>query len=61
MGNLAQVYRRGRGAYLGRRFRKFDGGLVYGQVNSYMSGKGGARKADADIYKRQGLEKNDGQ
>jgi hypothetical protein len=23
-----------------------------GRVNSYMSGKGGARKADADIYKK---------
>tara|TARA_R100000084_G_scaffold23523_1_gene8388 strand:+ start:373 stop:477 length:105 start_codon:yes stop_codon:yes gene_type:complete len=23
-----------------------------GRVNSYMSGKGGARKADSDIYKK---------
>jgi len=23
-----------------------------GRVNSYISGKGGARKADADIYKK---------
>lgn len=52
-GELAQVYRRGQGAYLGGGSRRVPmAAWSMGRVNSYMSGKGGARKADADIYKK---------
>ena len=50
---LAQVYRRGQGAYLGGGSRNVPmAAWAMGRVNSYISGKGGARKADADIYKK---------
>ena len=52
-GELAQVYRRGQGAYLSSGSRNVPmAAWAMGRVNSYMSGKGGARKADADIYKK---------
>ena len=52
-GELAQVYRRGQGAYLSSGSRNVSmAAWAMGRVNSYMSGKGGARKADADIYKK---------
>ena len=52
-GQLAQVYRRGQGAYLssGSRNVPMSAGAM-GRVNSFISGKGGARKADNDIYKK---------
>jgi len=52
-GQLADVYRRGQGAYLSSGSRNVPmAAWAMGRVNSFMSGKGGARKADADIYKR---------
>lgn len=52
-GQLAQVYRRGQGAYLSSGSRNVPmAAWAMGRVNSFMSGKGGARKADNDIYKK---------
>ena len=52
-GQLAQVYRRGQGAYLSSGSRNVPmAAWAMGRVNSFMSGKGGARKADKDIYKK---------
>ena len=52
-GQLAQVYRRGQGAYLGGGSRNVPmASWAMGRVNSFISGKGGARKADNDIYKK---------
>ena len=52
-GQLAQVYRRGQGAYLSSGSRNVPmSAWAMGRVNSFMSGKGGARKADNDIYKK---------
>ena len=53
-GQLAQVYRRGQGAYLGGGSRNVTmGARAMGRVNSFVSGKGGARKADADLMKKK--------
>ena len=51
-GKLAQVYRRGQGAYLssGSKNVSMDA-WSRGRVNSFVSGKGGARKADKDLMK----------
>ena len=47
---LAAVYRRGQGAYLSSGSRNVPmGAWAMGRVNSFISGKGGARKADADL------------
>jgi hypothetical protein len=52
-GELASVYRRGQGAYLSSGSRNVPmTAWAMGRVNSYMTGKGGARKADGDIYKK---------
>ena len=52
-GQLAAVYRRGQGAYLSSGSRNVTmGAWAMGRVNSFISGKGGARKADADIAKK---------
>ena len=52
-GQLAQVYRRGHGAYLSSGSRNVPmAAWAMGRVNSFISGKGGARKADNDIYKK---------
>tara|TARA_R100000805_G_C3597837_1_gene98799 strand:- start:909 stop:1169 length:261 start_codon:yes stop_codon:yes gene_type:complete len=52
-GELAEVYRKGQGAYLGSGSRNVSmNAWSMGRVNSYMTGKGGARKADAAIYKK---------
>ena len=52
-GQLAQVYRRGQGAYLSSGSRNVPmAAWAMGRVNSFMSGKGGARKADNDIFKK---------
>lgn len=51
-GELAQVYRRGQGAYLGGGSRNVPmSAWSMGRVNSYIRGDK-ARKADADIYKK---------
>ena len=52
-GQLAQVYRRGQGAYLSSGSRNVPmSAWAMGRVNSFISGRGGARKADNDIYKK---------
>jgi hypothetical protein len=52
-GQLAQVYRRGQGAYLGSGSRNVPmAAWAMGRVNSFISGKGGARKADQDILNK---------
>ena len=53
-GQLAAVYRRGQGAYLSSGSRNVTmGAWAMGRVNSFVSGKGGARKADADLMKKK--------
>tara|TARA_B100001057_G_scaffold445089_1_gene482519 strand:+ start:345 stop:602 length:258 start_codon:yes stop_codon:yes gene_type:complete len=52
-GELAEVYRKGQGAYLSGGSKNTSmAAWSMGRVNSYMTGKGGARKADSSIYKR---------
>ena len=52
LGDLKKVYRRGQGAFLssGSRPKTSMASWSMGRVNSYMTGKGGARTADASIY-----------
>ena len=53
-GQLAKVYRRGQGAYLSGGSRNVPmAAWAMGRVNSFVSGKGGARKADADILRKK--------
>ena len=55
---LEQVYRRGQGAYLSSGSRNVPmAAWAMGRVNSFVSGKGGARKADADIAKKSKKKK----
>ena len=52
-GDLVKVYRRGQGAYLASGSRNVPmTAWAMGRVNSFVSGKGGARKADSDILKK---------
>ena len=52
-GELAAVYRKGQGAYLSSGSRNVPmAAWAMGRVNSYMSGKGGARTADAKSYSK---------
>ena len=50
---LMQVYRRGLGAYYssGSRPKVSANAWAMGRVKSFVSGRGGARKADADLLK----------
>ena len=53
-GQLAKVYRRGQGAYLSGGSRNVSmAAWAMGRVNSFVSGIGGARKADADILRKK--------
>ena len=53
-GQLARVYRRGQGADLSGGSRNVSmAAWAMGRVNSFISGKGGARKADADILRKK--------
>ena len=53
-GDLEKVYRRGQGAYLSSGSRNVSmAAWAMGRVNSFVSGKGGARKADADVAKKR--------
>ena len=53
-GQLARVYRRGQGAYLSGGSRNVSmAAWAMGRINSFISGKGGARKADADILRKK--------
>ena len=55
---LAQVYRRGQGAYLSSGSRNVPmAAWAMGRVNSFISGRGGARKADADILRKKSKKK----
>jgi len=55
---LERVYRRGQGAYLSSGSRNVPmAAWAMGRVNSFVSGKGGARKADADIAKKSKKKK----
>ena len=52
-GQLKQVARRAAGAYYSSGSRRVSlAAWQRGRVNSFVSGKGGARKADADIFRR---------
>ena len=55
---LDKVYKRGLGAYYssGSRPKTSAHQWAMGRVKSYVTGKGGARKADADLLK--GKKKN---
>ena len=51
---LTSVYRRGQGAYLSSGSRNVSmEAWARGRVRSFVSGKGGARKADADLWKNR--------
>ena len=53
-GELAAVYRKGQGAYLSSGSRNVPmGAWAMGRVNSFISGKGGARKADSDLLRKK--------
>ena len=59
VGTLRKVFRRGQGAFLSSGSRPGIGMAQWamGRVNSFISGKGGARKADADILKKKSKKK----
>jgi len=50
-GTLDKVYKRGLGAYFssGSRPKTSQHAWAMGRVKSFVSGKGGARKADSDL------------
>jgi hypothetical protein len=51
---LTQVYRRGQGAYLSSGSRNVSmTAWARGRVNSFVSGKGKARQADADLWRKR--------
>jgi hypothetical protein len=53
VGILRQVKKRGEAAYLGSGSRNVPmAAWAMGRVNSFISGRGGARKADADLWKK---------
>ena len=55
---LAHVYRRGREAYLSGGDKKVSmSAWAMARVNSFISGKGGARKKDQDIAKNRFLKR----
>ena len=52
-GQLKKVLQRGKGAYLSSGSRNVSmTAWARGRVNSFVSGKGGARKADRDLLKK---------
>ena len=53
-GQLKKVLQRGKGAYLSSGSRGVSmTAWARGRVNSFVSGKGGARKADADLLRKK--------
>jgi hypothetical protein len=52
---LMKVYRRGLGAYYssGSRPKVSANAWAMGRVKSFVTGKGGARKADSDLLKKK--------
>tara|TARA_R100000655_G_scaffold44626_1_gene81297 strand:- start:1294 stop:1566 length:273 start_codon:yes stop_codon:yes gene_type:complete len=57
---LDKVYKRGLGAYLssGSRPKTSQHAWAMGRVKSFVSGKGGARKADADLLGKKKKKKS---
>ena len=57
--DLKSVYRRGQGAFLGAGSRPGTtmAQWAMGRVKSFVSGKGGARKADADLLGKKKTKK----
>ena len=54
IGDLRKVYERGVAAYLGSGSRNVSvGAWSMGRVSSFVSGDGGARKADIDIHQNR--------
>lgn len=54
VGDLKKVYERGVAAYLGSGSRNVSvGAWSMGRVSSFVSGDGGARKADIDIHENR--------
>jgi len=54
VGDLKKVYERGVAAYLGSGSRNVSVGTwSMGRVSSFVSGDGGARKADIDIHENR--------
>ena len=52
-GQLKQVARRAAGAYYSSGSRRVSlAAWQRGRINSFVTGKGGAHKADADIFRR---------
>ena len=53
-GQLKKVLQRGKGAYLSSGSRNVSmTAWARGRVNSFVSGKGGARKADSDLIRKK--------
>ena len=51
---LDKVYKRGLGAYYSSGSRRVSASAwAMGRVRSFVTGKGGARKADADILRKK--------
>ena len=51
---LTSVYRRGQGAYLSSGSRNVSmEAWARGRVRSFVTGKGGARKADSDLIRKR--------
>ncbi len=51
---LVSVYRRGQGAYSSSGSRNVSmEAWARGRVKSFITGKGGARKADGDLWKKR--------
>tara|TARA_R100000406_G_C3027190_1_gene102215 strand:- start:189 stop:482 length:294 start_codon:yes stop_codon:yes gene_type:complete len=57
---LDKVYKRGQGAFFssGSRPKTSQHSWAMGRVKSFVSGKGGARKADADLLGKKKKKKN---
>ena len=59
-GQLKKVLQRGKGAYLSSGSRNVSmTAWARGRVNSFVSGKGGARKADADLIRGKKTKKSE--
>ena len=53
-GDLNKVYQRGVAAYVSSGSRNVSvGAWAMGRVSSFVSGKGGARRADSDIHENR--------
>jgi hypothetical protein len=58
---LDKVYKRGLGAYYSSGSRNVSAqAWAMGRVRSFVTGKGGARKADSDLLKKRSSRKKGG-